>query len=167
MPPHWRNNHVKPSNLSTNWLIFDLGFTNYNDKSNYAGATMQNFAPGSQPYWFTLNTKKSVDVNIWLFMQRLNLYKHVINLKYGLGIELNNYRYQTNIKYLTNPTEVIMDTITYTKNKLAADYATIPLMINFNFTPNLREGFGISRGYQCRISLFIPSETHQQSIWET
>jgi hypothetical protein len=57
MPPHWRNNHVKPSNLSTNWLIFDLGFTNYNDKSNYAGTTMQNFAPGSQPYWFTPNTK--------------------------------------------------------------------------------------------------------------
>jgi hypothetical protein len=146
MPPHWRNNHVKPANVSTNWLIFDIGFTNYNDKSNYGGTTMQNFAPGSQPYWFSLNTKKSVDVNIWLFMQRLNLYQHVINLKYGLGIELNNYRYQTNIKYLTNPTEVIMDTLTYTKNKLAADYATVPLMINFNFTPNLREGFGISVG---------------------
>ena len=36
MPPHhWGNNHVKPSNLSTNWLIVDLGFTNYNDKTNY------------------------------------------------------------------------------------------------------------------------------------
>jgi Outer membrane protein beta-barrel domain len=146
MPPHWHDNHAKPSNISTNWLIVDLGFTNYSDKSNYSGATMQAFAPGSQSYWFTLNTNKSVDVNIWLFMQRLNLYKHVINLKYGLGIELNNYRYQTNIKYLINPTEVIMDTVFYTKNKLAANYATVPLMINFNFTPGLRQGFGISVG---------------------
>ena len=44
-------------------------------------------------------------------MQRLNVIKHVFNLKYGLGIELNNYRYTQNIKYLTNPTQVIMDTI--------------------------------------------------------
>ena len=151
MPPwpmmyHNHNNHVKPSNLSTNWLVVDLGFTNYDDKTNYAGNTMQTFAPGSQPYWFSLKNNKSVDVNIWFFMQRLNLYKHVVNLKYGLGIELNNYRYQTNIKYLTNPTEVIMDTISYSKNKLAADYVTIPFMINFNFTPNLKDGFGLSIG---------------------
>ena len=146
MPPHWKDNHAKPSNLSTNWLIVDLGFTNYDDKTNYSGSTAQTFAPGSQSYWFTLNTKKSVDVNIWLFMQRLNVYKHVINLKYGLGIELNNYRYQTNIKYLINPTEVMMDTVSYTKNKLAADYATVPLMLNFNFTPSKRNGFGISVG---------------------
>ena len=32
-----------------------------------------------------LRTIKSVNVNIWFFMQRLNLIKHVVNLKYGLG----------------------------------------------------------------------------------
>lgn len=151
MPPHhWDKKHVKPSNLSTNWLIVDLGFTNYNDNTNYAGPVAQTFAPGSNSNWFNLKNNKSVDVNIWLFMQRLNMVKHVINLKYGLGIELNNYRYQDNIKYLTNAstqaTQVIMDTISYSKNKLAADYVTVPLMINFNFTPTLREGFGISVG---------------------
>ena len=149
MPHRW-NKHVKPSNLSTNWLIVDLGFTNYNDKTDYSGATAQAFAPGSNSNWFNLKNNKSVDVNIWLFMQRLNMVKHVINLKYGLGIELNNYRYQDNIKYTTiastQATEVIMDTISYSKNKLAADYVTVPVMINFNFTPNLREGFGISVG---------------------
>ncbi len=146
MSHHSWNNHIKPSNISTNWLVIDLGFANYNDKTNYAGAAAQAFAPGSKDYWFSLKNNKSVDVNIWLFMQRLNVIKHVVNLKYGLGVELNNYRYQTNIKYLTNPTEVIMDSVSYSKNKLAADYVTVPLMINFNFTPNLRDGFGISVG---------------------
>jgi hypothetical protein len=150
MPPHMHDKHYKPSNLSTNWLIVDLGFTNYNDKTNYAGATAQAFAPGSNSNWFNLKNNKSVDVNIWFFMQRLNMVKHVINLKYGLGIELNNYRYEDNIKYITNSntqaTTVIQDTISYSKNKLAADYVTVPLMINFNFTPSLREGFGISVG---------------------
>lgn len=152
--PHWPmhpyyNKHVKPKNLSTNWLIVDLGFTNYDDKTNYEGAEAQSFAPGSTSDWFKLKNNKSVDVNIWFFMQRLNVYKHVVNLKYGLGIELNNYRYQTKIKYTTtasNATEVIMDTVPYSKNKLAADYITVPFMINFNFTPSLKDGFGLSIG---------------------
>ena len=32
------------------------------------------------------------------------------------------------------------------KNKLAADYLTVPLMLNFNFTPKKRQNFGISAG---------------------
>jgi hypothetical protein len=41
---------------------------------------------------------------------------------------------------------VILDTITYSKNKLACDYLTIPLMLDFNFTPHKRRVFGISLG---------------------
>lgn len=141
-----RNNNYKPSNISTNWIILDLGFANYNDRTDYTSAAAQQFAPGSTKDWFHLRTGKSVNVNIWLFMQRLNLIDHVVNLKYGLGIELNNYRYPENIKYLTSPTKVIMDTISYSKNKLAADYVTVPFMLNFNFTPNKKDGFGISAG---------------------
>jgi hypothetical protein len=150
MPPHHWSNHAKPSNLSTNWLIVDLGFTNYTDKTNYSGQTAQAYVPGGNSNWFNLKNNKSVDVNIWLFMQRLNMVNHVVNLKYGLGIELNNYRYQDNIVFLTNAstqaTYVVQDTISFSKNKLAANYVTVPLMINFNFTPSLREGFGISFG---------------------
>jgi hypothetical protein len=138
------HNYYKPSNISTNWVILDLGFANYNDKTNYPSS----FAPGSTKDWFNLRTGKSVDVNIWLFMQRLNLIKHVVNLKYGLGIELNNYRYSSPILFSENPaTEVTYDSVRhYKKNKLAADYVTVPLMLNFNFTPHRRYGYGISVG---------------------
>lgn len=144
IPKHHR--YYRPSNVSTNWMIVDLGFANYNDRTNYQSASAQAFAPGSTSDWFNLRYGKSVDVNIWFFMQRLNVVKHVLNLKYGLGIELNNYRYTQNIKYLTNPTMVIMDTIHYSKNKLAADYVTVPFMLNFNFTPHRRHEFGLSVG---------------------
>ena len=138
------HNYYKPSNVSTNWIIFDFGFTNYNDRTNYPSS----FAPKSNSDWFKLNTGKSVDVNIWLFMQRLNVIKHVVNLKYGLGIELNNYRYSSPILFSENPsTIVIYDTVRhYSKNKLAVDYVTVPLMLNFNFTPHKRNSFGISAG---------------------
>jgi hypothetical protein len=133
-------------NISTNWGILDLGFANYNDRTNYASAGAQQFAPGATKDWFKLRTGKSVDVNIWIFMQRINLIKHVVNFKYGLGIELNNYRYEEDIRFKTNPTKVIMDTIHYSKNKLAADYVTVPFLLNFNFTPHRRQDFGFSGG---------------------
>jgi hypothetical protein len=143
---HDYRNSYKPSNISTNWCIVDLGFSNFSDKTDYASASAQQFAPGASSDWFHLRTIKSVNVNIWLFMQRMNLIKHVVNLKYGLGIELNNYRYTENIKYLTNPTRMIMDTISYSKNKLAADYFTIPFMLNFNFMPHKKDGLALSLG---------------------
>lgn len=138
--------HYHHSNIRTEWIIFDIGFTNYNDRTDYASASAQQFAPGATSDWFRLRTGKSVDVNIWLFMQQINLIKHVVNFKYGLGIELNNYRYQENIRYLVNPTKVIMDTISYSKNKLALDYVTVPFMLNFNFAPHKKYDYGFSVG---------------------
>ncbi len=148
-----RNWSDKPSNVSTDWVILDLGIAYFNDQTNYSSAAAQKFAPGSTRNWFNLNDGKSVDVNIWLFMQRFSLIKNVVNLKWGLGIELNNYRYEPNLRYRINPTTVIIDTINYTKDKLAVDYFTVPLMLNFNFTPHRRRnpyGFsaGVSAGYR-------------------
>jgi len=160
-----RKHRTKPSNISTNWGIVDLGFANYVDKTNWAsgGSYLYNRA-GAPPLGendFNLSTGKSVNVNIWFFMQRFNLIKNHVNLKYGLGLELNNYRYQSAISYLKNnpfvtnqtPSPVIIrDSISFSKNKLAADYVTVPLMINFCTNPESRNkglslSVGVSAGY--------------------
>jgi hypothetical protein len=152
----------KPTNISTNWLILDLGFNNYVDNTNYnnAGAYLYT-RPGTAPLEksdFKLNTGKSINVNIWLFMQRLNLIKHYVHLKYGLGIELNNYRYKTSstVSYLeqnklvtptTSAPIIFKDSISFSKNKLAADYVTVPLMLNFSTNKySQRKGLSISLG---------------------
>jgi hypothetical protein len=142
-------NSQKKSNVSTNWLIVDLGFANWRDQTDYSSAEAQAFAPGLAKGSFKLRTGKTVNVNIWAFMQKLNVYKHVVNLKYGIGVELNNYRFEdTRLRLLENPTKIVLDSSwsNLTKNKLAADYLTVPMMINFNFTPNMRKGFGLSAG---------------------
>jgi len=139
----------KPENLTTNWWIIDMGFSGFNDKTNYASAEAQDFAPGSTEDWFDIKSGKSRNVNIWVLMQRLNLIKHVVNLKYGIGLELNNYFFDdVSIRFQKNPTLVVQDPNIKDakKNKLAADYLTVPLMINFNFTPERRNGFGFSAG---------------------
>ena len=138
-----------PQNLTTNWWVIDMGFSGYNDKTDYTSTEAQAFAPGGTEDWFDIKSGKSRNVNIWLLMQRLNLINHVVNLKYGIGLELNNYFFDdVSIRFQKNPTLVVQDPNIKNakKNKLAADYLTVPLMINFNFTPDRRNGFGFSAG---------------------
>lgn len=139
----------KPENVTTNWMVIDLGYSGFNDKTNYSSASAQAFAPGSTKDWFDLRGIKSRNVNVWFFMQRLNMIEHVVNLKYGLGLELNNYFFDDEqIRFQKNPTLITRDIALKDakKNKLAADYLTVPLMLNFNFTPNRDNGFGFSAG---------------------
>lgn len=140
----------KSSNISTNWWIFDIGFANWNDKTNYAAAQSSGFiGSGVGKDQLDLRTGKSINVNIWMFMQKLNMIKHVVNLKYGLGLELNNYRFDDEkVRFTKNPTTITIDPSLdkVEKNKLAADYITVPMMLNFNFTPGRDKGFGFSAG---------------------
>jgi hypothetical protein len=138
----------KPSNLTTNWWILDIGFSNYNDISNYVTAAANGFvAPGINEDDLKIRSGNSRNVNIWFFMQKLNIAKHVMNLKYGLGLELNNYSFEnTKLAFAKNPTVISEGATDFKKVKLAADYLTVPIMLNFNFTPNRKKGFGISGG---------------------
>jgi len=145
------NHHKKKSaNLSTNWFIFDLGFANFTDNTNYPAAAASGFiANDVKADQFDLRTWKSNNVNIWFFMQRLTVIKHVVNLKYGMGLELNNYRFEDErLHFQKNPTYIFIDQdwSNVDKNKFAADYITVPLMVNFNFTPGRENGFGLSAG---------------------
>lgn len=144
-----KRNRDKPSNISTNWWILDLGFANYTDNSVYGSPAVEAMAPGATDTenWFKLRAGKSRSVNVWIFMQRINMYKHVVNLKYGLGLELNNYHFDDRrIRFNKNPTMIDQGNSGLSKNKLAADYLTMPLMLNFNFTPERRNNYGFSAG---------------------
>lgn len=162
------NGKKKKRNISTNWWIVDLGFANYNDNTNYAnaGSYLVNRPgyPALDKNDFKLEAGKSINVNVWIFMQRLNLMQHHVHLKYGLGVELNNYRYKSAINYNedgpvpytanteTNAPFIFRDSISFSKNKLAADYATIPVMLNFVTNADERKNrfslsVGVSAGY--------------------
>jgi len=145
---NWHKKPYKPSNLTTNWWVIDIGVSQVYDNTNYSQSIANGYlGAGANEDWFNQRNLKSTNINIWPFMQRLNLYKHVVNLKYGVGIELNNYKYTENIKFNKTKTPlVVMASDTFSKNKLAADYITVPMMINFNFTPDRKNGFGISFG---------------------
>ena len=147
--PHlFKKDNFNSENVNTNWFVVDLGFNQVNDRTNYGQSITEGYLPaGANGDWFSQKNFKSTNANIWLFMQRRNLIRHVVNLKYGAGLELNNYKYRDNIRFSEKGFPLVtMDNISYRKNKLAADYLTVPLMLNFNLTPKKKNAFGFSAG---------------------
>ena len=145
-------------NLESNWWAFDLGFANFHDKSPmiYWLAANPNLLPyGPGPIAsssFSLNNKKSSNVNLWVVQQKLNLYKHKINLKYGVGLEMFNFRFEKSISFREDIAGFVKyDDVVFSKNKLLVKYLTIPVQINFKPNPNMKKGFyasaGMSVGY--------------------
>jgi hypothetical protein len=150
----------KKKNVSTNWWVLDFGFcnlrdnTDYNNTSGYYFKTINN-RPRITKNSFKLNEGKSSNVNLWFFIQKMNVYKRILNLKYGLGLEMYNYRYENNLSFRKdeNSSFVFNDSVSFSKNKLFISYLTVPFMININTKPTnkgLSISAGVSAGYLLR-----------------
>jgi hypothetical protein len=149
-------------NYYPNGSSYYNGAVAYNTVANksydYSATGLATFAPrdASEPLTpseFRLITGKSINFNIWLFQQRLNITKHKLNLLYALGLEMNNYRYARSVTYLPGyPTQIIRDSVEFSKNKLFAEYISVPVMLNFNSNPArpnraFQASLGVSGGY--------------------
>ena len=149
----------KLKNIETNWWILDLGFANFIDKSPTLywlaanpNTTSINPGPVMSPENFSLNNKKSTNINLWVVTKKLNVYQHKINLKYGLGLEMFNFRFDKSISFREDiSTNVKYDVVAFTKNKLFVKYFTVPLQLNFSPNPYNKKAFyasiGMSAGY--------------------
>ena len=156
----WNRHRNRNKNVETYYMVMDFGFANFTDKTNYASPEARGYAktirPGEAPFTssdFKLRNFKSNNFNLWFFIQKRNLINHVLNLKYGLGIETNNYHWENNISFAKGTLPyVFRDTVSFSKNKLALDYVTVPVMLNINTNPKkntaLSFSFGASFGYQ-------------------
>jgi hypothetical protein len=155
------NSKIRPRSVKTEWMILDIGISNYDDQTDYNSQTAKNYGGNEiNDEWMRIKPFRSRNVNLWFVMQQLNLIRYAVNFKYAFGLEMNNYHYRHPIRYnaiketVSNPQVLHLDETpgrTYSKNKLAADYLTVPLMLNFNFTPrslySLDFSAGISVGY--------------------
>lgn len=154
----YKHRRYKKDNVTTNWCVVDIGYSGINDQTDYSSQEAQEFIhnatnPPVNEGDFAIKGARISNFNLWFFIQRRNIYKNIINLKYGFGIENNNYYYKTPITYIDggNP-YVIRDSVSFSNNKIAADFFTVPIMININTNPNSRHGgfnisFGVSAGF--------------------
>ena len=147
----------KLKNVTTNWFDSDLGYANYRDESaQMAYLSIYPDLPYSSYFLnsssLKLDNRKASNFNLWIVQQKLNLYQHKINLKYGVGFEMFNFRFEQPVSFRNEPGKtVFMDNVNFTKNKLFTKYLTVPVQLNFQPNPYSRKGFyasiGLSAGY--------------------
>lgn len=147
-PYHKYNNSSK--RVETSWLLLDLGYSNYNDQTDYNSAAVKEFT-GNQPFNgsdFDLRNGKSFNINVWLFRQRLGITKNnAFNLTYGFMIETTNFRYENNVSHLKGgPPYIAHDSISFKKNKLATSYFTVPVMLGVKTSPKSKNTFNLNVG---------------------
>ena len=145
-------------NKSTNWFAFDIGYTNFRDESLIVQTLPGNLNPTSllggnyAPSVLELNNRKSSNFNFWIVQQKVNIYKHKLNLKYGVGFEMFNFRLDQPVSFRDNiPGYITVENIKFSKNKLFTKYLTVPFQLNFQGNPSNKKGFyasvGMSAGY--------------------
>ena len=162
---HWRDiaspaqisvekkKYKQTGNVNTSYLEWDLGFANYQNETpnNFIPfLPVMNSIPNST--YLKLNNLKSSNINLWFVKQQVNIYKHYANLKYAVGIEMYNLRFEQPISFRNdNPSKMYMDNISFSKNKLFLQYLTVPVQLDFKTNPGSKKGLnasiGMSAGY--------------------
>jgi len=153
------NESKKPKRFSMNTTVFDLGINLLQDNTNYADPNVQAFlnvpAGKQNENLFSLKPGKSINVNIYPLMVRYAAVRtkgQRIYISTGLGLQLYNFRYDEPITYTQNPAGIVMDTISFKKNKLGMDYLSVPLMLTFKTRLHKKNwlvyGVGVTGGYR-------------------
>ena len=99
----------------------------------------------------------SLNFNLHLFQRNVSLYRHIVNLRSGLFLEYNNFKFENESVTLQHdaPTlTIVQDTAeadVYTKSKLTTTYLNVPLILHFESKPynhdkSVRLGVGVSAG---------------------
>ena len=96
-----------------------------------------------------VNSGNSVNFEILFVQQALNIYKENVRLVYGIGLDINNYRFKNDVLLgydSLGGLNASLSNTEYKKNKLVAQYLTMPVMLNFNFGPEPDKAFKLSFG---------------------
>jgi len=149
----------KAGKFKTSFAMFDIGVNMLNDNTNYTDPSVVNYlnvpANRRNESLFDLRPSKSINVNItpigvkFLAVKTKN---QRLYLSTGLGLQIYNFRFEENISYRKSPNSITIDTVDFSKNKLAVSYVNIPLMLTGKTRMHkntwLVYGAGVTAGYR-------------------
>lgn len=144
------------NNVQTRVFLFELGLDGY----LFNGSTQlpEEYRELQLDQW------RSVNVNIHLFRQRINLVKHKLNLMYGLLFEFHDYTFRRSVTLqpkqdTVTPVELGIDP---RKSKLQVTYFTLPILFNFETNPyHKKRSFRLNAG--AFLSVRVQSHTKVKS----
>lgn len=136
------NMNEGPRKSSFHWAGVEMGLNNYLNSDN-------KFEAPDQYGYLKLKTGKAVFVNLNLFSVKWKLYHEYIMLGTGLGFSFRNYYFANQDSILVPDASQVTAapaTQPWFKNKLAVDYLSIPLMIEFNTSKYNKNSFHVGGG---------------------
>jgi hypothetical protein len=118
----------KPNSI---WSGFELGINGWLNSDNSLNMDSVNSN-------FGLNYGKSIAVNFNLWEVNAKIIKNYVFVTTGLGSEINNYRFDKNIRMVGNSNPLVLqveDSVKYIKSKFTIGYLNAPLYLTFATKP--------------------------------
>jgi hypothetical protein len=135
----------KKSQTWSHWSGVELGFNTMVDYKNSTDL-------GSE-YNYLQSPGKSYHVALNFWEKGFNIYKNNVKVVTGLGLEFENYSIKNNVILNVNgplPIYTLIPTLlqlpSMPKNKIRANYLTVPLMLDFNTSHKEKKNWHISTG---------------------
>jgi len=139
------NINVQNSELTRkHWQGLWLGFAGYTNPN--MGFSM------NKPYnYMTLDYARSYSFQWNIYQNDINLYKKLVLLSTGLGLQFNSLKfdYNTRLNADSSFTWGIIDSssdLNYRKSRFIQSYLTVPLLLTFNSSKKLKHNFHITAG---------------------
>lgn len=121
----WERNRKQKFN--GHWAGFELGINGYVDAN-------QNIDVPAEYDFLTLKYEKSIDVNLNIFEQNINLVNNKLGLVTGIGLRWNNYRFDNNVVLVPDSSKIygFKDySKPWEKSKLVVNYLNVPLLLEY------------------------------------
>jgi hypothetical protein len=168
-----------PKKFDSNFLILDLGYSNWTDNTNYALPNpnlIGNPASGAfNANDMKLKSGKSVNFNLWIISYKYSLYKQNISLKTSFGFEWHNLALSGRTSFredgaapysiggVRTAPYVFRDSISFSKNKLNLKYLSVPFSLAFYSNPLDKKGRKIGASFGVMFSRLIRQRNKQNS----
>jgi len=127
------------------WAGVGLGVNGYLNSNN------QTAVPAGYDF-LDLNYRKSINVSLNFWEQKIPIWKEHINIVTGMGWDISNYRFSSKNYKLTPDSNYISavydSSVSFKKNKLTASYLNVPILLQFDTKPfgKLQKTFHVSAG---------------------
>ena len=145
-----KNKDIDFKKFETSWFAFDIGLVNYIDETKYLeNKTLSNPSIGlpMSKLKMQLNNGKSTNINIWVVQQKYRFKNPMFYLKYGLGVEMFNFRYEYGINFRKHESMIIyLSQDNYEKNKLFTSFISVPIRLGYDFKLKNNKILGLSGG---------------------
>lgn len=146
----WENDSIfrRPERARSHWAGFEIGFNQLLVKDKFSTTLPEGYD------YLELNSGKSINVNLNFFSHDFPVYQRYVLFTTGIGLTLNNYRFSSDQTLIADTNRVVSGfdldkngkQIKYEKNKLAVNYITLPLLLQFNTRQELKKSFHVAAG---------------------